>query len=449
MSIKISIIGAGSHTFSLNLVRDICLTPNLKDSTISLMDIDEERLNGIYGLCRRYAEEVGIKLNLEKTTDRRESLKGADFVINTALAAGGHQRLMEGWSIAMKHGYRFGGSYHIVHDEAFWINYFQLRLIESIQQDILEICQNAWYLLVSNPVLAATTYLRRKYPQARMVGLCHGYNGVYHLAKVLGLEKDKITFEIPGVNHFVWLTHLYYKGEDAFPLIDKWIEEKEEERLKCDHTSSDTGLKPVDLYKRFGVFPIGDTCNPGGGAWPFWYHSDDATEKKWNEDPLKWYSSSFEGAKKLIAEINSVAQDVTRKVTEIFPPRMSGEGMIPIIESICCDIPRVEIVNILNDGNYVPGVPQDFEVEIPALVSKRGIEGIKTKGLPRELITYILRDRVAPVEMELLAFEKRDRGLLLNLIMMDPWTKSEAQAKALLDDILALPYNAEMRDYYK
>lgn len=44
-------------------------------------------------------------------------------------------------------------------------------------------------------------------------------------------------------------------------------------------------------------------------------------------------------------------------------------------------------------------------MEVPALVSKRGIQGNKTNGLPDPLVTYILRDRVAPAEMEIEAYE--------------------------------------------
>ena len=88
MSTKISIIGAGSAVFSLSLIRDICLTPNLQGSTVSFMDIDQERLDAAHTLCQRYAAEVGIQLDLQKTTDRRASMQGADFVINTALVAG-------------------------------------------------------------------------------------------------------------------------------------------------------------------------------------------------------------------------------------------------------------------------------------------------------------------------------------------------------------------------
>jgi alpha-galactosidase len=448
MATKISLIGAGSAVFSLSLIGDLCLTPNLAGSTISFMDINPERLEAAYTLCQRYAAEIGIELNLHKTTDRREALEGADFVINTALTAG-HHRLRDGLVIGRKHGYRFGGSYHIMHDEAFWINFYQLRHFESVTQDILEICPQAWHLMVANPVLAGITYLGRKYPQAKVVGLCHGFGGVYHLAEVLGLDREQITFEIPGVNHFVWLTHFYHKGENVFPLLDRWIEQEAPQYWQRSRASGGLGPQAIDLYHRFGAFPIGDTCTPGGGAWPWWYHVDAETEKQWQEDPEGWWTRYFRHLEEEIAEIKQVSGDTSTKVTDHFPPEMSGEVMVPLIESIVCDIPRVVIANIFNTGNFVPGVPADFEVEIPTLVSKRGIEGIQTRGLPRPLQAYILRDRVAPVNVELEAFETGSKSLLFELIMMDPWTRSEQQARALLEDILALPYHEEMRQHYQ
>ena len=53
MSTKISIIGAGSGAFSLSMIRDICLTPNLEHCTVSMMDIDEGRLEGAHAVCER------------------------------------------------------------------------------------------------------------------------------------------------------------------------------------------------------------------------------------------------------------------------------------------------------------------------------------------------------------------------------------------------------------
>jgi alpha-galactosidase len=448
MDLKISLIGAGSAQFSLNLIRDLCQTPNLAGCTVSFMDIDQDRLDTAIKLCQRYADEVGIHINLEKTTDRRESLQGADFVINTALVLG-NTRMFDGIKAAQKLGYRFGGSYHIMHDEPFWVNYYQFKFFEEITEDILEICSDAWHLLVANPVLAGTTLLMRKYPQAKMIGLCHGYGGLFRIADVLGLEKEDLTYELPGVNHFIWLTKAFYKGEDFFPILDRWIEKKSVEYWQICSGSDYMGPKAFDLYKRFGAFPIGDTCNPGGGTWPWWYHTDEATETFWKESPGAWWEGHFKRVAGVPADNRQLADDKSAQLIELFPLGKSGEPMIPIIESLVCDIPKTFIVNMLNTGDYVPGIPRNFEVEIPALVSKHGIQPIQTDGLPPELIAYILKDRVAPVEVELAAFERGSRELLLQLILMDPWTRSEQQARDLLNLILSLPWNQEMNAYYQ
>jgi alpha-galactosidase len=447
--VKISIIGAGSATFSLALVKDLCLTPNLSGSTVSFMDVNKERLDAVYTLCKRFADETKTKLKLEKTTSRKETLRDADFVINTALVVG-YSGYKAGWNVGFKYGYRFGGSYHIMHDEGFWINYYQLRLFESIVNDILDICPDAWYLKLANPVLAATTFLGRKYKKLKLIGLCHGYLGVFHLASVLGLNQEQLKFKVLGVNHFVWLTEFRQNGEDAFPVLDEWVEEKSPKYFEKCRPSSDVGPKAVDLYKRFGVFPIGDTCTPGGGSWPWWYHTDDETEKRWKEDPRAWWKWVLEPPKEdNVSKLIKAAYDPSVKVTSVYPPEKSRESIINIVESLACDIPRVYQVNIMNTENLVSGVPLDFEVEVPAVISRKGVIGKKTDGLPKAVNSYLLRDRVSPVEVELEAYETSEKKRLLDLIMMDPWTKSEEQAKNLLDEILALRQHNEMREHYR
>jgi alpha-galactosidase len=304
--------------------------------------------------------------------------------------------------------------------------------------------------MVANPVLAATTYLGRRYPEAKVVGLCHGFSHVYHVAEMLGYAREHLTFEIPGVNHFVWLTKAFYKGEDIFPRLNEFFANEAQEYWRT-HGKPSSGLGPAafDLYQRYGAFPIGDTCTPGGGAWPWWYHTDEATEKRWQEDPAGWWQRYFNHLTEEIAEIRHVSGDHNLRVTDHFPPQKSKEVIVPLLESLACDIPRVIITNIFNTGNFVPGVPADFQVEIPTLVSKHGVQGIQTAPLPTALQAYILRDRVAPVNVELEAFATGRKDLLLELIMMDPWTRSQQQAEALLNDILELPYHEEMRTHFK
>lgn len=78
---------------------------------------------------------------------------------------------------------------HVLHDEAFYINFYQLRLMESILQDVLAICPNAWYIMVANPVQGGVTYLQRKYKNAKIIGMCHGYTGVYTLTDAMGIRE--------------------------------------------------------------------------------------------------------------------------------------------------------------------------------------------------------------------------------------------------------------------
>jgi alpha-galactosidase len=450
MSIKISIIGAGSAVFSLSLIRDICTTPRLQDATISLMDIDEKRLNAAFDLCVRYGKEQGRALRIEKTGDRIECIRGADFVINTALHVN-YDMWRRGWAIAQRYGYRYGGSLHIMHDEAFWINYYQFGLMENIYLDMQKVCPAAWYVLVANPVLAGVTYLKRKYPDSKIVGLCHGFNGVFPVAEQLGYKRADVQFELSGVNHSVWMNHFTLKGQDGFAILDRWIVEKSAEHFRTEGFCSLTGPKIIDIYRRYGAYPIGDNGNPGGGAWGWWYHTDAETEKRWNDDPARWFKEIyFEANERMLVEIARAAADVNVRVSKLFPPEeYVHEPMIPLIESIAFDIPRLIIVNVQNTHNYVEGIPNDFEVEIPALVSANGVAGTHCKPLPKAVIASILRDRVAPVETELAAYADGSYETLLSLILMDPWTTGEAQARQFLDEILEQPELVEMKDHYR
>jgi len=144
-----------------------------------------------------------------------------------------------------------------------------------------------------------------------------------------------------------------------------------------------------------------------------------------------------------------VARDESVKVSEALPGK-SDETFVSLIESIACDVPRVfQGNNVMNTGGLIPGLPENIAVEVPTFVSAQGVRGIPTSGLPKPILAWTFRDRVAPVEMELEAFRTGRRELLLQLILMDQKTASLDQAQGLLDDILALPYHEDMRRHYR
>ena len=445
--VKISLIGAGSGAFAFSLIRDLCLSKVLAGSTLALMDIDPVRLQASTEVCQRYANEIGAILKFEPSLNQQEALRGADYVVNTALAAG-HHRLHAGWEIAQRHGFRWGGSFHVMYDEAFWINYYQFRLFESLAEDAIAICPDAIHLQVANPVISGVTLIGCKHPQLGWIGLCHGYAHVYAITDLLGLDREQVAYEIPGVNHFIWLTRLSYYGEDAFPILDRWIAEQAPVYWAAGKNWP-ISRKAVDLYRRFGAFPIGDTAGWSGACWPYEYHSDEAVERDWGEVPQTGWNGYFNSVAANTVAFQDIASDRSIQVTQKYPPRPSGEAMIPLIEALTGGKPGVFIGNILNTGNYIAGLPTDFEVETPIRCERGSFYGQPARGLPRELAAHILHSRVAPIEIELEAYRRGSRELLRQLILLDPWSRSLRQVDAFLEEILAMPEHTEMRRHYR
>src|SRR3982750_894613 len=99
-------IGAGSVVFCKNLTGDILSYPEFRDATFSYMDIDPDRLEVGAALCREAAKALGANPRIEATTDRRQALAGADFVINM-VQVGGFDATLIDFEIPRKYGLNF------------------------------------------------------------------------------------------------------------------------------------------------------------------------------------------------------------------------------------------------------------------------------------------------------------------------------------------------------
>ena len=103
---KIVFIGAGSTVFAKNLMGDLLGFPELANSTLMLMDINEERLRTSKIVAHKVARALGANPVIEATTDRREALKGADYVICMIQVAGYKPGTVVDFEIPKKYGLR-------------------------------------------------------------------------------------------------------------------------------------------------------------------------------------------------------------------------------------------------------------------------------------------------------------------------------------------------------
>lgn len=454
--VKIAVIGAGSIAWSMTLIRDLCVTPSLWKSSISLMDINEERLNLCYNAARRYASEVKADLTFEKTMDRRRAIKDADFVINTAMA-GGHQYYEKMREISERHGYYRGINsveWNMVSDYHTIWGYYQFKLMMDIGRDMEELCPDAWLLLLANPVFEGTTLLSRE-TKLKVIGLCHGHLGYKEMIGIMELDPNKAEVESIGLNHVIWMTKFRYKEDDGYPLLDEWIEKKAENYWKVwrqiQRNPFDIQMSPaaVDMYRRYGLFPIGDTVR--GGTWR--YHWNLEIKKKWfgpigGPDSEKGWAIYLEWQRRGIENIAKYINDQSTPLTKTFPPRRSEESVVPIMESIVTDSRRCYQVNILNKG-MIKGIPDDVAVEVPIEIDGRGVHRTYSGELPKRIMRHVINLRIIRMEWALEAFLEGGRDLLFEWLIVDPRTKSNEQIEKTINDILSLPENLEMAKHFK
>lgn len=431
-SIRLAVIGAGSAQFSLGLVRDLCLTESLHGSTISFMDIDAERLDVIHNLAGRYADELGADLRIERTTDRREALRDADFVINTALA-GGHPQEEAERALGERHGY-----YRGLHITA--ANQFDLML--SVVRDMEGLCADAWLIQSSNPVFEGCTLMTRE-SDIKIVGLCHGpFGGYREMAQVLGFDLSQATLESVGFNHIVWLTDFRVQGQDGYPLLDAWIaQEAESSWQHWNPRYSETQMSPaaIDMYKRYGLLPIGDASR---ALWSetWWYHRDRATKQQW-WGPLGGFDSDEGWAEYLvklnrtITEMRDVARDRRQRVSDVFPPKMSGEQMVPLMDALANDRRGQFLVNVPNRG-ALPGVPENAVVEVPAVVDGGGIRPITVDPLPESIMLGAMWPSWLRMERLLAAYRTGDARYLSQIVLADHRTRTLEQADETVEEVL-------------
>ena len=442
-AIKLGVIGAGSAVFSLGLVRDLCLQESLYGSTVTFMDVDEGRLAMITRLAERYVQELGSDLRFEPTTERERTLRDADFVLNTALV-GGHEPEEAGRRLAEQHGYYRGVRLQT--------NFKQYAMMLSVAQDMERICPRAWLIQSSNPVYEGCTLMTRE-TGVKVIGLCHGFYGYRTLAQTIGVDPDEVEWQAPGVNHWIYLTEFRHKGQNLYPLIDQWIEEKADEywaNFKGRFSESQLSRAAVDHYRRVGLMPIGDAARTFS---EWYYHTDLETKRRWYghlggfDSELGW-AQYLQNLERNIQRIREVATDESLRVTEIIKPERTREIQVPIIDAIANDHPGIFQVNVPNRG-AIENIADDVVVEGKALVDARGAKLLHVGKLPGKLMHLVLWPRIAKAERELAAFFHGDYDLLVGCLLLDDYrTRSLEQAERYVEAMLALPWNADLRERF-
>jgi 6-phospho-beta-glucosidase len=417
---KVTVIGGGS-TYTpelvngfLNRIKTFPLTE------LWLMDILPGRLETVGGFARRMVEARGSPFEVILSTNQREAISGASYIIT---------QLRVGMMAARRSDEYLGKRYGLIGQETTGVGGMAKALrtipvILRIASDMHEVAPNALLVNFTNPAGLITEALTRHAPNVPAVGVCNvGITTKMEL--IHGLEDrlkttispDRTQLDTLGLNHLTWHRGFTLDGEDLWSQIfDAYLDEQRASR------------EPewdIHLLESLQMIP--------NYYLQYYYYTD---RKLASQD--QWPPSRAE-------QVMDIENDLLKLYTDpnlTTPPQelMKRGGAYystlatQLLDSHYNDLGQVHIVNVRNNG-AVPEWPSDWVLEIPSKVNRNEIKPLSAKPLP-----HVSAGLVAQVKAyELLTVEAAvngDRNAGYQALITHPLGPKVAQAKAVLDDML-------------
>ena len=412
---KIVVIGAGSHVFSRNLISDILSYPELRDSTIILMDIDKGSLDLITAFAKKLVKQHGFRTQIESTMDRRKALEGADYVVVT-IRVGEWRVLQADRAIPAKYGVNQAVGDTIGPGGVFY-GLRHVPAILDICRDMEELCPDAWLLNYTNP-MAMICWAINDYTRIKNVGLCHSVQGTSaELAKYIGVPYDEISYWVAGINHMAWFLEFKWRGEDAYPLLREKFKDPAIYSKPDAHWAGADNTR-AEIFKAFGYFNTESSSHMSEYV-PYFRKRPELLEI-FN---LAGTFSAPNFSYKRIREIRRAQDEKLRQQINSgyeFPLKHSGEYGSIIIYSIETGVPSRINGNVKNNG-LITNLLEGCCVEVPCLVDKRGISPCYIGDLPSQCAA-LNRTNVNVQELAVRGIVEKDKTKIFQSILLDPLT---------------------------
>jgi len=405
---KIAMIGAGSIVFCKTLMSDLLATPALKGSEYRLMALTHKRLDKMHAFVKRMIADNDVDATVTATTDRREALKGADYVV-IMVQVGGMKAFGCDYKIPLKYGVDqcIGDS---LGPGGIFRGLRTIPVLLDIAKDVRKLCPNALMLNYANP-MATCCWALGTVPGLQFVGLCHGVQTTMDLiAGYVGAKKDEIDYLAAGINHMAWFLKLEKNGKDLYPLFRKNFEKPEyyvNEKVRG------------EVMRHFGYFMTESTG----------HLSEYLPYFRKNEKALKLYCDqpAFGGETGAYYNYGLMLE---KKFAKTDPLSIESTKLGPRSAEYCSHILEANVTgnvfrlngNVRNDG-YITNLPNGCCVEVPMFVDRLGLHPTVVGDLPLQLaalnMTNILAQGLAAN-----AAITGDPEMAMQAVAMDPLTSA-------------------------
>ena len=422
---KIVLIGAGSANFGLGTIADIFKSKILEGSTICLHDINSKALEKTTNIANKFKDKLDVNFNIEATTERKKALKDATFCIISIEIGNRFDLWDQDWKVPLQYGIKQiygenggpGGLFH------------SLRIapvILEICEDIINICPNAFVFNYSNPMQRVCHAVTTKYPDLKFTGLCHEIASMERQLPTL-METDYSNIEIKagGLNHLSILLEVRYKDtkKDGYPIIHKKFQSYYSKLTSEYYPSRPGGERGVffELYKIYGFLPI--TTDSHLGEYIQWAYSIAD-----HEAIMEFYDNY---KKRCL----TIYDDETHYKEYFNDDKNMRERIVPILEHIIEDTNFEEAAVNLPNNNFIESLPNGIVVEIPGILNKSGVTGLKIDNYPKEF-GNLLNNQVGVIQLTTDAVINKSKHSAYQALLNDPVVDNAKSAEKLLETML-------------
>jgi 6-phospho-beta-glucosidase len=417
---KIAVIGGGS-TYTPELVNGLLARRTaLPVDELWLMDIDSERLAIVGGFAQRMVAAQGSDLRVMLTTDRREAIRGASYVLT---------QLRVGQMAARRADEYLGHRHGLIGQETTGIGGMAKALrtipvILDIARIMRELAPGALLVNFTNPAGLVTEALFRHAPDVPAVGLCNiPYNAKMDVLKTLQgydgppIAPERAVLTTLGLNHLSWHTGLTLDGEDHWPQVLAAYQAE----LRA---AADPEWSP-DLIASLEAIP---------GHYLHYFY-----------DPARMLATQAAWPPSRAEAVMEIEADLLRQYAEperVEPPAdlmLRGGAYYSTVATQLLnahfnDLGEIHTVNVRHNG-AVPGWPADWVLELPSRVDAAGIHPLPTPPLPAVCAALVGQIKA----YELLTVEAAvtgDRRAAYQAMLAHPLGPPADQIPAVLDDLL-------------
>ena len=417
---KVTVIGGGS-TYTPELVNGFLARVDTFPLTeLCLMDINAERLEIVGGFAQRMVEHKGSPFKITLSTDQREAIRGASYV-TTQLRVGMMDARKNDEYLGLRHG--------LIGQETTGIGGMAkaLRTIPvllSIANDIREVAPGAPLINFTNPAGLVTEALFRYAPDVTAVGVCNVPIGMKmilleKLEKSTGKSIPPETAELDtlGLNHLTWHRGFTVEGEDMWPqIIEGYISE-----LKAEE-EPEWPVRTIEILRMLPNYYL-----------QYFYQ----TEKKLASQE-SWPPSRAEQVIEI--EDKLLAQYADPELKEPPDELMERGGAYystvatQLLDAHYNNLGDRHIINVRNAG-MVQGWPEDWVLEMPATVDRKGFHPLPVDPLPEVCFGLIAQVKSFEI-LTAKAAVTGDREAAYEALLANPIGPAADKIQEVLDDML-------------